>query len=106
MKQAVVSIANDVIFVASLITAVMAIVAVVVKMYKFIRKWEKWVEQQSEHNFDNYMSVLQLKIMSPYMPMSERIKAGDIYVKLDGNGEVKAIYHQLLKELEDSDALI
>jgi hypothetical protein len=88
------------------LTALGVIITTAVKFYKFIRKWEKWVEEQSEHNLDNYRSVLQLKIMSPYMPLSERIKAGDKYVKLDGNGEVKAIYHQLLKELEEESVSI
>lgn len=90
---------NKIILVASVLTALGVIIATAAKVYKFIRKWEKWVEEQSEHSLDNYMSVLQLKIMSPYMPVSERIKAGDKYVRLDGNGEVKAVYHQLLKEL-------
>lgn len=93
---------NNIILIASLLTALGVIITTCVKVYKFIRKWEKWVEEQSEHSLDNYMSVLQLKIMSPYMPVSERIKAGDKYVKLNGNGEIKVVYHQLLKELENS----
>ncbi len=96
-------IADNIILIASLLTSVGVIVATAVKIYKFIRKWEKWVDEQSVHSLDNYMSILQLKIMSPYMPLSERIKAGDIYVKLGGNGEVKQKYHYLLMELDDKE---
>jgi hypothetical protein len=94
---------NNILLIASLLTSVGVIVATAVKIYKFIRKWEKWVDEQSVHSLDNYMSILQLKIMSPYMPLSERIKAGDIYVKLGGNGEVKQKYHYLLSELDEEE---
>lgn len=97
------SLTDNIILMASLLTAVGVIVATAVKIYKFIRKWEKWVDEQSVHSLDNYMSILQLKIMSPYMPLSERIKAGDIYVKLGGNGEVKQKYHYLLTVIDDEE---
>ena len=97
------SLTDNIILMASLLTALGVIVATAVKIYKFIRKWEKWVDEQSVHSLDNYMSILQLKIMSPYMPLSERIKAGDIYVKLGGNGEVKQKYHYLLTVIDDEE---
>ena len=92
------------ILISSLFTALGIIIATAVKTYKFIRKWEKWVDQQSEHSFDNYMSIMQLKIMSPYMPLTERIKAGDKYVNLGGNGEVKLKYQQLIEELIEKES--
>lgn len=92
---------ETIILAGSFLTSTGIIIATAVKLYKFVRKWEKWAESQSEHSFDNYMSVMQLKIMSPYMPLSERIKAGDKYVSLGGNGEIKLKYHQLIKELEE-----
>lgn len=98
------SFSENIIFTGTLLTALGVIIATAVKIYKFIRKWEKWVDEQSVHSFDNYMSILQLKIMSPHMPLSERIKAGDKYVKLGGNGEIKQKYHYLLTVLENEDA--
>ncbi len=95
--------ANRIILIASVLTALGVIITTAVKIYKFIRKWEKWVDEQSVHSLDNYMSILQLKIMSPYMPLSERLKAGDIYVKLGGNGEVKQKYHYLLTEIDNEE---
>lgn len=94
---------NTLILIASVLTALTVIITTAVKIYKFIRKWEKWVDEQSVHSLDNYMSILQLKIMSPYMPLSERLKAGDIYVKLGGNGEVKQKYHYLLTEIDNEE---
>ncbi len=94
---------NTIILIASVLTALTVIITTAVKVYKFIRKWEKWVDEQSVHSLDNYMSILQLKIMSPYMPLSERIKAGDVYVKLGGNGEIKQKYHYLLTEIENDE---
>jgi hypothetical protein len=94
---------NTIILIASVLTALTVIITTAVKVYKFIRKWEKWVDEQSVHSLDNYMSILQLKIMSPYMPLSERIKAGDIYVKLGGNGEVKQKYHYLLTVIDNDE---
>ena len=87
---------EKVILTGSLFTALGVIVATTVKVYKFIRKWEKWVEEQSEHALDNYLSIKRLTIMSHEMPLSERISAGEKYIKYGGNGEVKHKYEELL----------
>ena len=87
---------DNIILIASLLTALGVIVGTSVKIYKFIRKWEKWVEEQSEHNLDNYLSIKRLTIMSQEMPLSERISAGEKYIKYGGNGEVKHKYEELL----------
>lgn len=92
---------ENILLISAALTTVGAIIATIVKVYKFIRKWEMWVEETGEHSLDNYMSILQLKIMSPYMPLGERIKAGDKYVKLGGNGEIKHKYQELLSLLPD-----
>ena len=88
--------ANDVLFVASILTALGVIITTAIKIYKFIRKWEMWVEEQREHSIDNYLSIKRLTIMSHEMPLSERIAAGEKYIKCGGNGEVKHKYEELL----------
>ena len=88
--------ANDVLFVASILTALGVIITTAIKIYKFIRKWEVWVEEQREHSLDNYLSIKRLTIMSHEMPLSERIAAGEKYIKCGGNGEVKHKYEELL----------
>lgn len=87
---------EKILFIASLLTALGVIIATAAKVYKFIRKWEKWVEEQSEHALDNYLSIKRLTIMSHEMPLSERIAAGEKYIKYGGNGEVKHKYEELL----------
>ena len=88
---------ESIILSASVLTALGVIIATAVKVYKFVRKWEIWVEEQREHNLDNYLSIKRLTIMSHEMPLSERIAAGDKYIKYGGNGEVKHKYEELLK---------
>lgn len=92
---------EKIIFIASLLTALGVIIAAVVKVYRFIRKWEKWVDEQTEHSLDNYLSIKRLTIMSHEMPLSERIAAGDKYIKYGGNGEVKQKYLELLQRFSE-----
>lgn len=91
--------AENIITIGTLLTALGVIMAAAVKLYRFIRKWEKWVEEQSEHALDNYLSIKRLTIMSHEMPLSERIAAGEKYIKYGGNGEVKHKYEELLSFL-------
>ena len=62
------------------------------------KKLEEKVDTLVEHDKDQYLSILRLTIMSEGMPISERIIAGDKYVKKGGNGEVKQYYQNMLKE--------
>lgn len=90
--------AEKIIFIGGFLGAVIAIGAFMIKVYKFIKAWEDWIEEKDRHDKENYLSIQQLKIMSPYMPLSERIKAGEIYINNGGNGEVKYVYNELLDE--------
>lgn len=69
-----------------------------VAVYKAVRKIETHFEKIQEHMLDNYKSILQLKIMAPEMPLSERKAAADIYLseKINGNGGVKAYCNEYL----------
>ena len=93
---------DSIIVIGSVFTALGVIIATAVKIYKFIRKWDKWVDEKDKHDRENYLAILRLNIMSEEMPLSERIAAGDTYIKLNGNGEVKLKYKELLKTLEES----
>ena len=44
---------------------------------------------------EQYLAILRLTIMSEEMPMGERLIAGQKYVNLGGNGDVKKFLHQL-----------
>ena len=57
----------------------------------------KKVDTRVEHDRDQYLSILRLTIMSEEMPVSERIIAGDKYIKAGGNGDVKKYYQQMIE---------
>lgn len=65
---------------------------------KSSKKLEEKVDTLVEHDQEQYLSILRLTIMSEEMPVSERIIAGDKYIKKGGNGEVKKYYEKMLAE--------
>lgn len=73
-------------------------VTVIVSNKKASKKLEEKVDKLVEHDQEQYLSILRLTIMSEGMPISERIIAGDTYVKKGGNGDVKKYYQKLLEE--------
>lgn len=73
-------------------------VTVIVSNKKANKKLEQKVDKLVEHDEDQYLSILRLTIMSEEMPISERIIAGDKYVKKGGNGEVRKYYQKMLEE--------
>ena len=73
-------------------------VTVIVSNKKASKKLEEKVDRLVEHDEDQYLSILRLTIMSENMPISERIIAGDKYVKKGGNGDVKKYYQKMLTE--------
>ena len=50
------------------------------------------------HLKENHLSILRLTITSRDMPLSERIAAGDEYLKEGGNGAVRHLYEALIEE--------
>lgn len=91
-----------VIICASVITSTTVIITALATAYKFIRKWDKWVKQKDKHDIEQYVQILRLVIMTPEMPLSERISAGDTYVnELHRNGAVKQKYNELLQRFKN-----
>ena len=93
---------EQIIAIAAIISAASVIITAIVTAYRFIRKWDKWREEKDRHDIENYKAILRLVIMTPEMPLSERIEAGDIYVnKYNGNGGVKQKYNELLSRFAE-----
>ena len=86
----------------ALIESVLTFAGICVTVYfsnkKANAKLEAKVDKLVEHDEDQYMSILRLTIMNSEMPISERIIAGDKYVKKKGNGDVKKYYQRMLEE--------
>lgn len=81
---------------AAVLTALGVIFGVCLKVWRFVGRLNdatktinSTLEELKQHSHENYMSLLQLKIMSEEMPIGERIVAGHKYLKEGGNGEVK-----------------
>lgn len=86
----------------ALIESVFTFLGVCATVYFTNRKANKElnakVDKLVEHDEDQYLSILRLTIMNEEMPISERIIAGDKYVKKGGNGDVKQYYQHMLAE--------
>ena len=86
----------------TLIESVLTFAGICVTVYftnkKSNKKLEEKVDELMKHDEEQYLSILRLTIMSEGMPISERIIAGDKYVKNGGNGDVKKYYQKMLEE--------
>lgn len=82
----------------SVLTFAGVCVTVIVTNRKANKKLEQKVDKLVEHDREQYLSILRLTIMNETIPISERIIAGDKYLKAGGNGDVKKYYLQMLKE--------
>lgn len=82
----------------SLLTFAGVCVTVIMANKKTSAKLEAKVDTLVEHDKEQYLSILRLTIMAEDMPISERIIAGDKYIKLGGNGDVRKYYQQMLEE--------
>ena len=56
------------------------------------------INKIAEHDHEQYLSILRLTVMSPEMPISERLIAGKKYIDAGGNGDVKHYYENLVRE--------
>lgn len=83
--------------------AIIAILTLIGKIYSAVRKMSKEFVIIKEHTEENYLNNLRLVIMSNEMPIEERLNAGEKYVKLGGNGQIKAFYKKLQKEYVESE---
>ena len=85
-----------------------AITAIVVAVRKAIKPFtsakddivaiSKKADKLIEHDNEQYLSILRLTLMSPEIPISERIIAGDKYIKAGGIGDCKHYYLELIKD--------
>ena len=95
--------AEAIIFWGSIAGAITAILVLIGRVLSKLRKIIKMFNTLQEHTEENYLNNLRIIIMSPDMPMGERLNAGEKYIKAGGNGEVKAFYKKLLQEYLESE---
>lgn len=91
---------DQLILIASIITAITIIVTATFKVLKmFTTLYTKLHEFQESIN-ENTMYTLKLVVLNENLDMEERISAGKRYLELGGNGFVHAVYNKLLEEEE------
>ena len=91
---------QTIILAGSCVGALTTIIVTCIKICKIAIKWNKRAETNDKHIRENYLDIKRLVITSPYMPLGERIKAGDEYINAGGNGEVKHLYQTLIEKLD------
>ncbi len=91
---------ETIILCGSVVAALVTIITACIKVIKLVIKINQWVDTEERHTKENYLDIKRLIITSPYMPLHERLSAGEAYIKEDGNGEVKKLYNELLKSVE------
>ena len=84
----------DILAAAKIIVALGGAAAVIWGVIKPVSQVLKKIEKLEQHQHETYMQTLRLVIMSEEMPLEERIKAGDKYIKNGGNGAIKHFYEE------------
>lgn len=90
---------KDLVVVASVPTAIGILWKATKKIVHLVDRFE----DLERHSRENYLNILRLVVMSPHMPLGERIVAGQKYVDEGGNGEVKQFIHDELHIDERAD---
>lgn len=93
---------DSILITASVITALTAISAFLFKIYNFFRKLEKKYDEMNELLKNNTIHLLKIAVLDEDLPLTDRIHAGEQYIKLGGNGFIKKKYERLLEEYENN----
>lgn len=80
------------------ITGGLTLIGVIITAISGNRSIAKDLKEIKEDNKEQALAILRLTIMNNDMPISERLVAGEKYIKKNGNGDVKHYYEQLIKE--------
>ena len=89
-----------IIMIASIVTAITVISSTCFKVYKFFRNLEKKYDEMQDILKNNTLFILKIAVLDEQLPLTDRLKAGELYMNLGGNGAVKKKYQELLKEYD------
>ena len=87
-----------IIMIASIVTALSVISTTCFKVYIFFRNLEKKYDEMNDILKNNTLYILKIAVLDEQLPLTDRLKAGELYMDLGGNGAVKKKYQELLKE--------
>ena len=63
---------------------------------------EKKYDDMNDLLKSNTIHLLKIAVLDDKLPLTDRIHAGEQYIKLGGNGTIKRIYEKLLDEYEEA----
>ena len=93
---------ESILITASVVTALTAITAFLFKIYSFFRKLEIKYDEMNELLKNNTIHLLKIAVLDDKLPLTDRLHAGEQYIKMGGNGTIKRIYEKLLDEYEEA----
>ena len=88
---------SDAVLIA-LITGSLTLIGVIITAISGNKSIAQDIKDIKAENKEQSLAILRLTVMSNDMPISERLVAGDKYIRKGGNGDVKHYYEQLVKE--------
>lgn len=95
--------------IASIITAITVIIGAVIGVikgiktfYSFLRNIEKKIDKFDANLQENTLNTLRLVIINEKMPYGERLKAGERYLQMGGNGEIHAMVEALEEKYKEN----
>ena len=92
---------DNILITASIIGALVTILGTSYKLMKMFHNVMNKIEDVEEQIKENTIHILKLAILEENLSPAERIKCGERYVALGGNGQIKKIYEQLLEDTEE-----
>ena len=92
---------DNILIIASIIGALVTIFGTSYKVMKMFHNVMNKIEDVEKQLKENAIHILKLGVLEENMPPAERIKCGERYVALGGNGCIKRIYEQLLIDTEE-----
>jgi hypothetical protein len=92
---------DHVLLIASIIGAIATIIGAAYKLMKMFHSVMSEIEGVKDSLRQNELHILKLAILEENMPPAERIKCGERYIALGGNGQIKKIVEKLMKETDD-----
>ena len=93
---------NSILATASVVTALTVITAFLFKIYNFFRKLEIKYDEMNDLLKSNTIHLLKIAVLDDKLPLTDRLHAGEQYIKMGGNGTIKRIYEKLLDEYEEA----
>lgn len=63
-----------------------------------VERLDRKVDKLTADNDEQHKDILRLTVFEDNLPVSERIIAGDKYLRKGGNGDTKKYYQKLLEE--------